>query len=65
MVSHPDVVYYDFYEAWDNPPAADESAYLSRSIRDMLSQPVTPQLIELLDKRSGILAQAAPNIGPL
>ncbi|KAH6659192.1 fungal cellulose binding domain-containing protein [Truncatella angustata] len=45
VVSHPDVVFYDFYEAWDNPPAADESLYLN--------------------KRSGILAQAAPNIGPL
>ncbi|KAF3022035.1 hypothetical protein E8E14_012745 [Neopestalotiopsis sp. 37M] len=45
VISHPDVVFYDFYEAWDDPPADDESLYLN--------------------KRSGILAQAAPNIGPL
>ncbi|KAK9425521.1 putative Fungal cellulose binding domain-containing protein [Seiridium unicorne] len=45
VVSHPDVVFYDFYAAWDDPPADDESLYL--------------------DERSGILAQAAPNIGPL
>lgn len=32
VVSHPDVVYYDFYEAWDDPPAADESLYLGKSL---------------------------------
>jgi len=45
VVTHPDVQFYDFYAAWDNPIAADKSAYLN--------------------KRSGILAQAAPNIGPM
>ncbi|EHA53095.1 hypothetical protein MCOR27_009274 [Pyricularia oryzae] len=45
VVSHPNVVFYDFYEAWTSPNPADKDAYLS--------------------KRSGILAQAAPNIGPL
>ncbi|KAI6760392.1 hypothetical protein HG530_009252 [Fusarium avenaceum] len=45
VIKHPDVVFYDFYEAYDNPFPADEKAYL--------------------DKRSGILAQAAPNIGPI
>lgn len=45
ILTHPDVVFYDFYEAWDTPNADDEAAYL--------------------DKRSGILAQAAPNIGPM
>ncbi|ORY64787.1 fungal cellulose binding domain-containing protein [Pseudomassariella vexata] len=45
VISHPDVVFYDFYEAWDNPNATDESLYM--------------------DKRSGILTQAAPNIGPM
>ncbi|KAI1843902.1 hypothetical protein JX265_003798 [Neoarthrinium moseri] len=45
VISHPDVVFYDFYEAWDDPNPNDESAYLK--------------------KRSGILAQAAPNIGPM
>ena len=45
MVTHPDVVFYDFYEAWNTPHEGDKSAYLQN--------------------RSGILAQAAPNIGPL
>jgi cellobiose dehydrogenase (acceptor) len=45
ILTHPDVVFYDFYEAWDTPNTDDEAAYL--------------------DKRSGILAQAAPNIGPM
>ncbi|KAL2136578.1 hypothetical protein VTI74DRAFT_2883 [Chaetomium olivicolor] len=45
VITHPNVVFYDFYAAWNNPIAADASSYLS--------------------KRSGILAQAAPNIGPM
>jgi cellobiose dehydrogenase (acceptor) len=45
VISHPDVVHYDFYEAWTDPIPSDKDAYLN--------------------KRSGILAQAAPNIGPL
>ena len=45
VIEHPNVVFYDFYEAWDNPNATDESNYLN--------------------KRIGILTQAAPNIGPM
>lgn len=45
VIAHPDVVFYDFYEAYDDPIPADRDAYL--------------------DDRSGILAQAAPNIGPV
>lgn len=45
IITHPDVVFYDFYEAWNTPIEGDKSAYL--------------------ENRSGILAQAAPNIGPL
>ncbi|KAK4106178.1 carbohydrate-binding module family 1 protein [Parathielavia hyrcaniae] len=45
VISHPNVVFYDFYQAWNNPIEADKNKYLSQ--------------------RSGILAQAAPNIGPL
>ncbi|QPC72185.1 hypothetical protein HYE68_002937 [Fusarium pseudograminearum] len=45
VIKHPDVVFYDFYEAWTTPNAGDKSKYL--------------------DARSGILAQAAPNIGPI
>lgn len=45
ILTHPDVVFYDFYEAWDEPIEADKEAYLN--------------------DRTGILAQAAPNIGPL
>lgn len=45
VITHPDVVFYDFYEAFDNPNETDKNLYL--------------------DSRSGILAQAAPNIGPM
>lgn len=45
ILTHPDVVFYDFYEAWDTPIKGDEDFYLK--------------------SRSGILAQAAPNIGPM
>ncbi|TLD13429.1 uncharacterized protein PgNI_03000 [Pyricularia grisea] len=45
IIDHPDVVFYDFYEAWDHPIPSDEEKYLN--------------------SRTGILAQAAPNIGPL
>lgn len=45
ILTHPDVVFYDFYEAWDEPIATDKDAYLK--------------------SRTGILAQAAPNIGPM
>ncbi|KAI2618080.1 carbohydrate-binding module family 1 protein [Hypomontagnella submonticulosa] len=45
VITHPDVVFYDFYEAWDNPNDTDKTMYLG--------------------SRSGILAQAAPNIGPM
>lgn len=45
VIAHPNVVFYDFYKAFDDPIVADKTAYLS--------------------KRSGILAQAAPNIGPV
>lgn len=45
VISHPDVVFYDFYEAYDDPNTTDASMYLNQ--------------------RSGILAQSAPNIGPM
>ncbi|KAI0150382.1 fungal cellulose binding domain-containing protein [Xylariaceae sp. FL1272] len=45
VVTHPSVVFYDFYEAYDNPNTTDKNLYLNQ--------------------RSGILAQAAPNIGPM
>lgn len=45
IITHPDVVTYDFYGAWDDPITADKDAYLSN--------------------RTGILTQAAPNIGPI
>lgn len=45
VIEHPNVTFYDFYEAFDTPIATDKDMYLN--------------------KRSGILAQAAPNIGPM
>ena len=45
IVSHPNVSFYDFYAAWNNPNEGDKATYLLG--------------------RSGILAQAAPNIGPM
>lgn len=44
-ITHPDIVFYDFYQAWDEPNPDDKAKYL--------------------DERAGILAQAAPNIGPV
>ncbi|PHH55190.1 Cellobiose dehydrogenase [Ceratocystis fimbriata CBS 114723] len=45
VITHPDVVFYDFYGAYDEPIAADKDSYLGG--------------------RNGILAQSAPNIGPV
>ncbi|KAH7067379.1 cellobiose dehydrogenase [Paraphoma chrysanthemicola] len=45
QVAHPDIVFYDFYAAWDKPIAKDTEAYLAN--------------------RTGILAQVAPNLGPM
>ncbi|KAK4240569.1 carbohydrate-binding module family 1 protein [Achaetomium macrosporum] len=45
VISHPNVVFYDFYAAWTDPIPSDKSSYLG--------------------SRTGILAQAAPNIGPM
>jgi cellobiose dehydrogenase (acceptor) len=30
QISHPDVVFYDFYGAWNNPIQTDKDAYLSQ-----------------------------------
>ncbi|KAK3682730.1 carbohydrate-binding module family 1 protein [Podospora appendiculata] len=45
VISHPDVNFYDFYQAWTKPNTTDTSKYLNG--------------------RTGILTQAAPNIGPM
>ncbi|KAI0106155.1 fungal cellulose binding domain-containing protein [Nemania sp. FL0031] len=45
VITHPSVVFYDFYAAYDSPNTTDVNLYLN--------------------SRSGILAQAAPNIGPM
>jgi cellobiose dehydrogenase (acceptor) len=45
VVRHPNVSFYDFYQAWTEPFEDDKELYL--------------------EKRSGILAQSAPNIGPV
>ncbi|KAI0134670.1 cellobiose dehydrogenase [Xylariales sp. AK1849] len=44
-VTHPDVVFYDFYAAYTDPIPGDKEKYLTN--------------------RTGILTQAAPNIGPM
>ncbi|KAL2174406.1 cellobiose dehydrogenase [Thermothelomyces heterothallicus CBS 202.75] len=44
-IAHPDVVFYDYYGAWDEPIVEDTERYLAN--------------------RTGPLAQAAPNIGPI
>ncbi|ERS96200.1 hypothetical protein HMPREF1624_07109 [Sporothrix schenckii ATCC 58251] len=44
-IAHPDVVFYDYYAAWDTPVVSDEDRYLAN--------------------RTGMLAQAAPNLGPM
>lgn len=45
VVRHPNVSFYDFYQAWTDPIESDKDAYLKG--------------------RTGILAQSAPNIGPM
>ncbi|KAI3326242.1 hypothetical protein HD806DRAFT_441044 [Xylariaceae sp. AK1471] len=45
FITHPNIVFYDFYQAWTKPIPSDESAYLTN--------------------HTGILAQSAPNIGPV
>ncbi|KAI1437222.1 fungal cellulose binding domain-containing protein [Xylaria sp. CBS 124048] len=45
VITHPDVVFYDFNAAYDDPNMTDVNLYLN--------------------DRYGILAQAAPNIGPI
>ncbi|KAI0971401.1 fungal cellulose binding domain-containing protein [Xylaria arbuscula] len=45
VITHPDVVFYDFYAAYTDPNTTDTSLYLN--------------------SRTGILTQAAPNIGPI
>ncbi|QKX62083.1 uncharacterized protein TRUGW13939_09239, partial [Talaromyces rugulosus] len=45
VITHPDVVFYDFYAAYTDPNETDAANYLN--------------------SRTGILTQAAPNIGPM
>ncbi|KAF2465230.1 cellobiose dehydrogenase-like protein [Lindgomyces ingoldianus] len=45
VLRHPNVSFYDFYAAFNDPIVSDKEAYLN--------------------SRSGILAQSAPNIGPM
>lgn len=33
IITHPDVVFYDFYAAWDNPISLDKDAYLDNRTR--------------------------------
>lgn len=61
VFTHPDVVFYDFYEAWDSPIQTDAQSYLSRFYHQMSSQ----SSLTCADNRAGILAQSAPNIGPM
>lgn len=30
IISHPNVTFYDFYQAWTDPIASDKAAYLSK-----------------------------------
>jgi len=45
QISHPDIVFYDFYGAYNAPIRSDTDLYLNQ--------------------KSGILAQVAPNLGPI
>ena len=83
VIIHPDVEFYDFYEAFDTPIQADADAYLGKPLLSgtapfwnipFLEQPLfleqTPfwdlnRSLTMVDSRSGILAQSAPNIGPV
>jgi cellobiose dehydrogenase (acceptor) len=56
-------VFYDFYEAYDDPIPADEKKYLGQCALILCNSAFKTN--SELDERSGILAQAAPNIGPI
>ncbi|KAI9706878.1 MAG: hypothetical protein M1820_004657 [Bogoriella megaspora] len=45
QITHPNIVFYDYYAAYNTPIAADQNSYLQ--------------------KRTGPLAQSAPNIAPV
>lgn len=38
VIKHPDVVFYDFYEAYDNPFPADEKLYLGQCARSFTTR---------------------------
>lgn len=61
QVAHPDIVFYDFYGAYNSPVAADKDAYLSIAPIDIFKL----GLMNYAENRTGILAQVAPNLGPI
>ena len=61
QVAHPDIVFYDFYAAYNSPVAADKDAYLSIAPIHIPK----PGLTSYAENRTGILAQVAPNLGPI
>ncbi|KLP05748.1 putative cellobiose dehydrogenase [Fusarium fujikuroi] len=63
VIKHPSVVFYDFYEAYDNPIPSDKNKYLGQYSIIFCNLDIMTNLE--VDARSGILAQAAPNIGPI
>lgn len=38
-IAHPEVVFYDFYAAWDKPNADDKAQYLGESLATVVSDP--------------------------
>ena len=64
-ISHPDVVFYDYYGAWNTPIPSDKEVYFGRSDGFHFTRRRTDSGYLNLANRTGPLAQAAPNIGPI
>jgi cellobiose dehydrogenase (acceptor) len=62
QIAHPDVQFYDFYAAWDTPIESDKEQYLSKYYFTIFR---SHMLMSCTEDRSGMLAQVAPNLGPI
>jgi cellobiose dehydrogenase (acceptor) len=59
IVDHPDVVFYDFYEAWTSPNIGDRDAYLKNrtGILTMAAPNIGPMIWEVITPSDGIPRQ--------
>lgn len=53
-MQHPDIVFYDFYGAWDDPVEADKQSYLCTSFNCM----------RICEMNANILQRTEPALSP-